>query len=310
MRYFDCHADTLTEIRKTEDTINRNERNLDLERVHRFADQYGQIFAVWEDMSKLKGTNIEERFLQVYHNARNYLKTQEDKISFCTSAAQMKAAFAQGKDAAFLSIEDLSFMGKEVENITQFGFRFALLTWNYPNQYGVGAAYDQSGRLTADGKEMVEKLTRQGIIMDISHLSDAGVEDLLTLTDKPIMASHSNVRDICAMPRNLTKEQVKEVIRRKGLIGMNFFRRFVGAEEKVAMDMILKHMDVVLSLGGEESLALGSDFDGSDDIFPEGILGVESIPLVAEAMKKADFGSELIDKIVFKNAYRFIERNL
>lgn len=310
MHYFDCHADTLTVLQSPEDTLWSNKRDLDLERVHRFADRYGQIFALWKDADKRDAKNPEEEFLRTYESARKFLKDREENIAFCTSAAQMKAAFRQGRDAAFLSIEDLSFMGKEVEHIRDLGFRFAMLTWNYANQYAVGSVCDQNGRITENGKEMVSRLAGQGIILDISHLSDAGVDDLMMLTDKPFIASHSNVRDVCDVPRNLKKEQIQEIIRRKGLIGMNFFRPLAGSGETVAMEWVLRHMDAVLSSGGEDVLVLGSDLDGCDGLFPDGFRGSESMPLVIEMMENAGFGQKLIDKIMFENAYSFMERNL
>ena len=310
MRYFDCHADTLTGMKTADETLQHNKGNLDLERVHKFADRYGQIFAIWEDAQKQHAGTTEEEFRRTYDKARNSLREQEDRITLCTSSAQMNAAFSAGKDAAFLSIEDLSVMGKEVENISELGFRFAMLTWNHANQYAVGSVCNQRGRLTEYGKETTSALLGKGIIPDISHLSDAGIEDMLTLTDKPVMASHSNVRDVCDVPRNLEKEQIQELIRRKGLIGMNFFRPLVGQGEQVALDMIIRHMDAVLSIGGEDILALGSDMDGCDDMFPEGYHGIESMPVLIEAMGKAGFGQPIIDKVVFENAYSFIERNL
>jgi len=310
MQYFDCHADTLTSMKTENETLQHNNGNLDLERVHKFADRYGQIFAIWKDVQRQHTGSTEEEFRRAYDKARNSLRDQEDRISFCTTSLQMKAAFAAGKDAAFLSIEDLSVMGDEVENIEEFGFRFAMLTWNHTNQYAVGSVCNQGGRFTDYGKEMTSSLIKKGITLDISHLSDAGIEDLLTLTDKPVMASHSNVRDVYDVPRNLMKEQIQELIRRKGLIGMNLFRPLVGPGNQVALDMIIRHMDAVLTIGGENILALGSDMDGCDDMFPEGYHGIESIPAVIEAMGKAGFGQSIIDKVLFGNAYSFIERNL
>jgi len=310
MHYFDCHADTLTAIKKPKETLRHNERDLDLERVHGFAGRYGQIFALWEDTGRLNSENRQQEFYRAYDKARNYLLEQEGEITLCTSAAQMEAAFAAGRDAAFLAIEDLSFMGKEAENIRELGFRFAMLTWNYANQYAVGSVCDQQGKLTEQGRETAAFLAGKGIILDVSHLSDAGVEDLLTLTDKPLVASHSNVRDVCDVPRNLTKEQIQEIIHRKGLIGMNFYRPLVGQGENTGLDMIIRHMDAVLSLGGEEALVLGSDLDGCDGLFPDGFHGVQSIPAVVETMEKAGFGKKLIDRIVFENAHSFIKRNL
>ena len=85
------------------------------------------------------------------------------------------------------------------------------------------------------------------------------------MTDKPIIASHSNVRALCNHPRNLKKEQIQELIRRKGLIGMNYYRNFVGGTEDI--EAIIKTYGAVLNLGGEDVLVLGGDFDGCSGKF-------------------------------------------
>ena len=154
----------------------------------------------------------------------------------------------------------------------------------------------------------MKHLIDQGIILDISHLSDRGAEDLMTLTDKPIIASHSNVRSVCSRPRNLPEGLIRELIRRQGLIGINFFAPFVGENPQV--EDLLRHMDVILSLGGEDVLALGGDLDGCDGVFPAGISGVETVPVLRERMEKAGFGAALIEKVFFENAENFIWRNV
>ena len=220
----------------------------------------------------------------------------------------MEEAHKSGKAAAFLSLEDISTAGRYAEQIYSLGFRFAMLTWNYENRYACGASADQRRGLTEEGKELAKHLIDQGIILDISHLSDQGAEDLMALTDKPIIASHSNVRSVCPRPRNLPEGLIRELIRRQGLIGINFFAPFVGENPQV--EDLLRHMDVILSLGGEDVLALGGDLDGCDGVFPAGISGVETVPVLRERMEKAGFGAALIEKVFFENAENFIRRNV
>ena len=222
MNYFDCHADTLTEIISGE-TLDQNSGDLDLNRLGDFVENYTQIFAVWKDAQNLNKEDPDRDFLQLYHRAIAYLEEENRKILLCKSGEDMKKAHSMRKAAAFLSIEDISLMGKYVENVREMGFRFAMLTWNYENKYGCGAAFDQEKGLTSEGKELVKTLLSQNLVMDVSHLSDQGVEDLFGLTDRPIIASHSNVREVRDRPRNIKKEHLKELIRRKGIIGMNFF---------------------------------------------------------------------------------------
>lgn len=308
MRYFDCHADTLTEITKPGEDLERNTCDLDLERVEKFADSYTQIFAIWRDRKKMDEEKPEEEFLRLYRRAAELLEKADQKIIWCRNAQDMEEAHKSGKAAAFLSLEDISTAGRYAEQIYSLGFRFAMLTWNYENRYACGASADQRRGLTEEGKELVKHLIDQGIILDISHLSDRGAEDLMTLTDKPIIASHSNVRSVCSRPRNLPEGLIRELIRRQGLIGINFFAPFVGENPQV--EDLLRHMDVILSLGGEDVLALGGDLDGCDGVFPAGISGVETVPVLRERMEKAGFGAALIEKVFFENAENFIWRNV
>ncbi len=308
MRYFDCHADTLTEITKPGEDLERNTCDLDLERVEKFADPYTQIFAIWRDRKKMDEEKPEEEFLRLYRRAAELLEKADQKIIWCRNAQDMEEAHKSGKAAAFLSLEDISTAGRYAEQIYSLGFRFAMLTWNYENRYACGASADQRRGLTEEGKELVKHLIDQGIILDISHLSDRGAEDLMTLTDKPIIASHSNVRSVCSRPRNLPEGLIRELIRRQGLIGINFFAPFVGENPQV--EDLLRHMDVILSLGGEDVLALGGDLDGCDGVFPAGISGVETVPVLRERMEKAGFGAALIEKVFFENAENFIWRNV
>ena len=179
-----------------------------------------------------------------------------------------------------------------------------MLTWNYENAFGCGAVTNQSKGLTKEGREMARQLLDQQMILDISHLSDQGVEDLFQLTDQPVIASHSNVREVCSHPRNLKKEQIQELIRRKGLIGMNFYQEFVARRPKLTD--LLRHMDTVLKMGGEDVLALGGDLDGCKNQLVQGIKGVQSIPDLKDAMEREGFGSSVIEKVFWKNAERFM----
>lgn len=307
MNYFDCHADTLTEIKQGE-TLRKNSGDLDLNRLEKFAENYSQIFAVWKDAQKVNKHDPDGDFLQFYHQAISYLEAENQNLMLCRTGEEMKKAHEMRKGAAFLSIEDISIMGKYVEKAREMGFRFAMLVWNYENEYGCGAAFDQNKGLTDAGKELVKNLLLQNLVLDISHLSDKGVEDMLMLTDRPVMASHSDIRAVWDKPRNITTAHLKELIRRKGVIGMNFFAPFVGEHPQV--ENLLWHMDAVLEMGGEDCLAIGSDFDGCDGLFPGQIKGVQSVPDLRKAVLDHGFGEKLTEKIFYQNAYRFVMENV
>ena len=308
MDYIDLHADTLTEI--TSGDLTKNTADIDLSRIREQFRHYTQVFAIWKDQAKVDKSRREEVFMQTYQRAGALLADAGEEIALCKSFAEMEAAWKSGKAAAFLSIEDLSFMGNYAAKAAELGFCFAMLTWNYVNEYGCGAAKSNKTHLTPLGKQMVSELTAQGIILDLSHLSDGGVEDVLELTDRAVIASHSDVRKICGQPRNLTDTHIRELIRRKGLIGMNLYRDFVGADRQVDLRMLFSHMDAVLELGGEDVLAFGCDFDGCEGHFPEQITGVESMSFLQREMEAAGFDQKLQQKIFSGNAYAFLKRNL
>lgn len=304
MDYFDCHADTLTALAGSGESLWDNRRDVDLKRVGAFGGRYTQIFAIWEDWANIPEGQVEQHFRMLYEKAAGKLEQQARHIALCRNAADMQAAHKSGKAAAFLSIEDISVMGGCAEMAAELGFRFAMLSWNAKNRYACGAVAGQRQGLTEEGRTMVEKLLRDDIVLDISHLSDAGVEDVFSMTDRPVMASHSNVRELCDVPRNLEKSQIKELIRRNGLIGINFYAPFIGGAAGV--EELLRHMDAILALGGEDVLALGGDFDGCGGNFPAGITGVESMPYLRERMERAGYSASLVDRIFFGNANRFI----
>lgn len=304
--YIDCHADTLTKIAAAEN-LWENAGNLDLKRLRQFVHNYTQIFAVFADRAKISGSP-QETFYGLYQRAVRLLQEQGQYLVWCKSAADMELAHAEGKAAAFLSVEDISLMGDLVKRIRELGIRFALLTWNYENEYACGAAAGQSKGLTQRGRALAASLLEQQIVLDISHLSDQGVEDLFLLTDRPVMASHSNVRNVCGHHRNLTKAHIRELIRRGGLMGLNFYREFVG--EQPQMTDLLRHIDAVLELGGEDILAIGSDFDGCSNCFPDGITGVQSVPALRSLLEQEGFGSRIIEKLFYGNAHRFVMQNV
>lgn len=133
------------------------------------------------------------------------------------------------------------------------------LTWNMENRFGGGNAAKTG--LKEDGKYLLEELHQKKIAVDLSHTSDALADGILDYIehknlDIPILASHSNVRRAENRPRNLPDAIAKEIFRRKGIIGLNFFREFVGS----SADDFVKHIAHWLEMGGEQQICFGADF--------------------------------------------------
>ena len=226
----DLHCDTLTDGKYTStgklDTLDDPERVLSLscipEGVH-----WAQFYAVFIP-DEVRG----QEAIDYYEFNRDSFYRQMNKFNNrvmpCRTANEMKAAWAAGKVAAFLTIENGSAIAgdlKRVKLLADDGVRAITLVWNGENELGSGHTTDHG--LSDFGKVAVGELENQGIIVDISHLNDSGFDDLLKVAKKPFMATHSNARAVCSHKRNLTDEMIKEMVHRDCLIGLNYFIKFI-----------------------------------------------------------------------------------
>ena len=215
------------------------------------------------------GLSPEEAAAYYDLHQRNFHRQMEalsDKVLPCRTAADVEAAWEQGKTAAILTVENGSALAgrlDRVEALARDGVRMMTLTWNGENEIGSGNVTDRG--LSGFGREAVRELERQGIVADVSHLNDRGLEDFFKIARKPFAASHSNARSVCGHKRNLTDEQIREMVRRGCLIGLNFFNAFLREDGQPASpDDLWRHVERFLELGAWDCLALGSDADGAD----------------------------------------------
>jgi len=170
-----------------------------------------------------------------------------------------------------------------------------------------------TGGLTETGKEFVAAMESLGMIPDVSHLSDAGFYDVLSVTKKPFVASHSNARAICPHVRNMTDDMIKKLAERGGCMGLNFCADFleeapVGQKNPGTISAIVRHARHIADVGGIEVLGLGSDFDGIDT--HEELQGVQGMGKLWEALKADGFSEGELDKIFRKNVLRVYRDSL
>ena len=140
-------------------------------------------------------------------------------------------------------------------------------------------------------------------MVDISHASEPLFYDAAEIASKPLVASHSNARAVCNHPRNLTNEQVQIIKQSGGLIGLNFHPPFLKEDGIATVDDLIAHAEHFLSLGAQDSLAVGSDFDGAD--LPQGIRGIGGIHAVFERFLQLGYSETLLNKIFYTNAQKF-----
>ena len=308
----DLHCDTLTDCMYAGsniiDTLDDPARTLSLTSIPKDI-HWAQFFAVFVP-DELRGEKAIRFFDDACANFDRQMRKFADRVSPCRNVADMERAWAAGKTAAFLSVEngsafagDLSRIGKTKRQ----GVCAVTLTWNGENELGSGNVTDRG--LTDFGRAAVREMERCGILIDVSHLNDAGLADVFETAERPFLATHSNARAICAHKRNLTDVQIKEMVRRGCLIGLNYYGPFLRDGGAVrSLDDVYRHVAHFFDLGARKNLALGSDFDGA--VLP---------PCLDSPEKAADFYEYLLlrgvsqqdaDGIFFENARTFLRKTL
>ena len=184
--------------------------------------------------------------------------------------------------------------------------RLLTLTWNFENEIGTAAKVNATDGLKPFGVELLAEMDRRGICPDVSHLNEAGFWDVIRHAKLPPVASHSNCRWLCDVPRNLWKDQVQAIIERGGFIGVNFYSDFLAKDGKATLEDVLRNIDEICALGGEDVVGFGSDFDGID-VWPEGLDHSGKLPELLELLRVRGYTQEQLEKIAGRNYWRVLK---
>ncbi len=307
MRVFDGHCDTILHCYETGQHMADSSGHLNLNKVKAFTS-YVQFFAVFGDSSACPGKSLYPLFQTQYALFREELAANRDAAVFCTSASQCDKAWQAGKAAAVLSVEGAELLDCDIERLRsahQLGVRAVNLTWNNPNLLSGTNAQDTGRGLSGTGRDFVREMNRLGVLVDVSHLSDPGFWDVVRVTNSPIIASHSDSRACHFHPRNLTDDQFTAIIDLQGAVGLNLCVEFLGPDPTV--DTVVRHLEHFLELGGENTVALGGDWDGIRQL-PAGMTDVIGWSLLYRRLVELGYGQELLDKLFYKNLMRVVRQ--
>lgn len=304
----DLHSDTIMVCNQQKLDFINPKTHISLDKVTS-GTRWCQTYAIFVPDDK-RGQAAVDYYRECVRYFQGQLEKYSGQLAQVRTAAEMDKAFAGGKFAGILAVEGGAALAGRMEMIEELhrdGVRFLTLTWNGPNEIGSGSVTHNG--LSDFGREAVAEMERQGIVVDVSHLNDEGFADLCKVATKPFIATHSNSRAICGHSRNLTDAQFCEIRDRGGIVGLNYYRNFiVDGGETASIEDLMKHVRHFLELGGEDTIALGSDFDGAD--IPGYLDSVEKVDNLRAALLADGLGEELTEKILFGNAYQFVQKNL
>ena len=327
MYYLDMHCDTITHLLRCADegkpaALRKNDAHIDLERMKK-AGYLLQNFAVFTPLGHVD--NPMAFALRAIDKYYEEIDQNKDLIRPVYSYADIEQNKKDGYMSAMLTLEEGAVVNNDLRILHDFyrlGVRMITLTWNYENgiafpnftpgkdtdEYTMLRQLNTTDGLTEFGKAYVKECNKLGIIVDVSHLGDKGFWDVIALSTKPIVASHSNARAICSVARNMSDEMILALHKNGGVMGMNFCDDFISDDSNGSVENIIKHIDHIKELGCIDNIGLGSDFDGISTRKEMEECG--KITMLSDALKAHNYTQEEIEKICYKNSLRVYQEVL
>lgn len=328
MKYIDLHADTILPLLQQGESASLYENentHIDLKRLIK-GKALAQCFAIWLPDAHFDMIDVETEFspstpaedIEYIDLALDRLNHEIEKnsevIAWAESADDIRKNGEAGKISAILTMEDARAVNGSLENIERFhqqGFQMIGLLWNKENSFGYpnspDASLNEKG-LKPFGIEGIQYMGELGMIVDVSHLNDGGIADVLNYSKGPVVASHSNARAIANHPRNLMDEYIKKIAETGGVVGVCVSPRFLrgyGEEDSTIEDMI-RHLDHIYQVGGEDVLAIGTDFDGTSGNIE--VSSPKEMPRLFERLADHGWPERRIEKLANDNALRIFEK--
>lgn len=240
-------------------------------------------------------------------------------LNICKSVADIRAAFQEGKLAAIFHVEGAEAIDADLHMLDVLhaaGLRSIGPVWSRPTIFGEGVPFrfpstpDIGDGLTDHGLALIRRCNALNIMVDLSHLNEAGFWDVARHSQAPLVATHSNAHAITPHSRNLTDDQLRAIAESDGMVGLNFAVAFLREDGKMLADVpiaqMLRHLDHLIGILGEDRVGLGSDYDGA--VVPEALTDVSALPKLLQAMAEHGYDETLIEKLCHGNWMRVLEK--
>lgn len=319
MRVFDAHEDIWTHVAQRrlqgEKHVFRN-RHL---QSHKQGQVGGGIFVIWIDPPHTESPM--KRLETIAAEMQAEIKENEDILQIVRCYDDYANAIKQGKIAAVIGLEGLSYIEDSLEPLEwlhSIGARHASLTWNEENHLATGVKGTPERGLTELGRTAVAKLESLKMIVDVSHANEKSFWDIVSVCTRPIIASHSNAKDLWEHPRNLTDRQLMALRDTGGVVGVNAYPSFVG--ENRNLEDLVRQVDYLVNKIGIEHVGCGFDFcdylnwekedhspnNASLDIL-SGLEGTHKVPLLFKGLSDLGYSDEALRKIAHENFERILK---
>lgn len=263
---------------------------------------------------------VEKALPVVMQQAAILLRMQaEGHVRICLRTDDIRAAFQEGRLAAIMHIEGAEGLDAELYNLDVLyaaGLRSLGPVWSRPTIFGEGVPFrypsdgNTGGGLTEAGKALIRRCNALGIMVDLSHLNEAGFWDVAKISNAPLVATHSNAHALCNHARNLTDPQLEAIAASDGMVGLNFATAFLREDGQMRPDVpfetMLAHLDHLIDKLGEDRVGFGSDFDGA--MLPEVIGDVAGLGKLRDAMIEHGYSESLMRKLCNENWLRVLAR--
>jgi membrane dipeptidase len=309
---FDLHCDTALALLGKDfaggNSLRKNDLHIDLQRAKTLPG-YAQCFACFTTPEFREWYQVSPviAFEREMGEILSQIEANGDWIRQAYTAREVRENYEKGLMSGVLTIEGPAGFGFDPEllqDLYAVGFRISTLGWNEQNV--LTGSNKTGGGLTDRGREYVKEAQRVGMIVDVSHISDEGFWDIMKITEKPVIASHSNSRAVCDVPRNLTDDMFRAICQSGGVAGINQYTEFLGNVPN--LDTVCDHILHFLELDPEgDHIALGGDLDGCDTL-SQGFDGVQSYPALANRLLERGVGDKIVRRIYWDNALEVMEK--
>ncbi len=300
---FDLHTDILFDIvsKKLD-----NKQNI-IRDFHVKQYQKGEfIGGIWTYYTDINNPLCE------FERAIDYILEELEQTSDLINIVTTKDKLDFNKINVILGFESLQPV-KDVEKLKelhQLGFRHAMLTWNEANHYATGVLGDANLGLTEAGTYVVDFMNQHNMIVDVSHANITTVDNILDITTKPILASHSNVYSLCPHKRNLTDDQIDRIVQSGGLIGITAVKSFVNPHNPTVKEMV-KHIEYLRQKGFLNHIGLGFDFmDYINGTNLTDLSNASEAKIIIQVFDELLYNDIEIDQITYLNALNYINKIL